>query len=56
MRKVTLVVKAEIIVEMDDGVEVDKVVSEINNAYNFDLDGAVVIDVDIKNYEVIDSK
>lgn len=58
MRKVTIDVKAQVIIEMDDEIKVEDVVAEIDKTleYDFMLEGTNMVDTDIQNYEVIDSK
>ena len=55
-RKVYINVTTRLIVGMDDGIEVDDFISELN--YNFDsgMDTAEVLDTEIRDYEVTDSK
>lgn len=58
MRKVTLNVKSEVIIEMDDGIKIEDVVTEIRNTleYDFNMNGTTMVDAMTQDYEVIDSK
>ena len=57
MRKVIVEVKVKLVINMDEGVEVSDVISEMD--YDFDaseIDGADIEDTEILDHEVIDSK
>lgn len=55
MRKVYVDIKAQVIIEMDDGIEVGEVISNMQEP-TFDCDGATVVDFEIRDYEVTNSK
>jgi len=55
-RKVYVNIKACLIIDMDEGVEVEDVLSDIQGSVYSDLDGADVCDFQISNHEVTDSK
>ncbi len=56
MRKVYVEVKVRLIINQDDGVETSEVIDEMD--YNFDsqTDGANIVDTEVLDYEVTDSK
>lgn len=56
MRKVYVEVKSRIIISMDDGVEVDDVISEMDYDFISQTDGADIVETEIRDYEVTDSK
>ena len=55
-RKVYVEIKTRLIINMDDGVELDEVIAEMD--YNFESNtiGADIVDMVIRDYEVQDSK
>jgi len=56
MKKVYVEVTTRLIISMDEDVEVSEVISEMD--YNFDsqTDGADIVDTEIRDFEVTDSK
>jgi hypothetical protein len=56
MRKVYVEVKVKLIINMDDGVEVQEVVNELDYSFNSQTDGATIEDTEILDHEVKDSK
>ena len=56
MRKVYVNVIAGLIIEMDEGVKVSDVISEMDYDFRFDGEGADIVDSEIVHYEITDSK
>jgi hypothetical protein len=56
MRKVYMNVMVRVIVEMEEGVEVEDVVNEFDYNFISTVDNADVVDTEILDFEVIDSK
>jgi hypothetical protein len=56
MRKVYVEVVTRLIIEMDGGIEVGDVIADMDYDFDSRNDGADVIDTEIINYEVKDSK
>lgn len=55
-RKVYVEVKVKLILNMDEGVEVDEVINEMDYNFTSTVDGADVYDSSIMDYDVTDSK
>lgn len=56
MRKVYVIVKARLIIEMEEGITVSEVINEMNYDFMSATDGADIVDMEIRDYEVEDSK
>ena len=56
MRKVYVEVKTRLIINMDEGTDVGDVISEMDYNFNSQICGVDIVDTEIKDYEVIDSK
>ena len=56
MRKVYVTVTTRLIINMDDGEEVDDVISEMDYDFVSQTEGADIHDSCIRDYEVTDSK
>lgn len=56
MRKVTVEVKVKLIINMDEGVDVQDVVNELEYDFTSGLDSADILDTEILDHEVVDSK
>ena len=56
MRKVYVEVISRLIINMDDGVEVGDVISEMDYNFVSGSDGADIIETEIRGFEVTDSK
>ena len=56
MRKVYVEVKTRIIMNMDDGIEVGDVISEMDYDFSPMTEGVDFVDMEIKDYSVEDSK
>lgn len=55
-RKVYIEVVTRVIVVMDEGVKVDEVISEMDYNFTSTTAGATIIDTEIRDYNVTDSK
>ncbi len=56
MRKVYININTRVIVEMDEGIDVDEVIQEMDYSFISQTEGAIVHDTEIRDYEVTDSK
>ena len=56
MRKVYIELKAKLIIQADEGVEIDEVISEMEYDFISQTDGAEIIDTRVDDYEITDSK
>lgn len=57
MRKVYITVKAALVLQLDDGVEVSTVMNEMNYEFTFkDVPGVTLLDEEILDYDITDSK
>lgn len=56
MRKVYVNVTTRLIINMDEGADVGDVVSEMDYNFLSGTDEADIVDTEIRDYEVIDSK
>ena len=56
MRKVYVNVLTRIIITQDDGVDTDDVLSEMDYNFTSKTDGADIVETEIRDVEVIDSK
>lgn len=55
-RKVYVEVTTRLIINMDEGIEVQEVISEMDYNFTSQTDGADIIDTEIRDHEVKDSK
>ncbi len=55
-RKVYVNVTVRLIVDADEGVAISDVVSELDYDFRSTMDGADVLDMEIRDHEVVDSK
>ena len=55
MRKVTVKLEMRIVMSVDEGVEISKVVNELDCQVNDTTTAADILDVEITDYEVVDS-
>ncbi len=55
-RKVYIEVTTRVILDMDKGIEVSEVVSEMDYSFASTTSGAVVVDTEITSHKVLDSK
>ena len=56
MRKVYVDVKVRLIINQDDGVETSEVINEMEYSFTSNTSGAEIVDTEIKDHEVTDSK
>ena len=56
MRKVYVEIKSRVIINMDEGVEVSDVIEEMDYDFTSQTEGADIVDTEIRDYEVTDSK
>ena len=56
MRKVTVKLKMNVVMLIDEGVEISEVVNELDYTVNDTTTTADILDTEITGYEVIDSK
>ena len=56
MRKAIVEVKAKLVINMDDDVKVSDVIGDMNYDFDAGILGADIIDTEIMDYEVTDSK
>ena len=55
-RKVYVNVTTRLILDMDEGIPVDEVISEMDYNFVSKTEGVDIVDTEIQDYEVIDSK
>lgn len=55
-RKVYVEVKTRLIIEADEGVNISEVISEMDYDFLSNTSGASIIDTEIRDHEVTDSK
>jgi len=56
MRKVTVKLEMRIVMSVDEGVEISQVVNELDYQVNDTTTAADILDTEITDYEVVDSK
>ena len=56
MRKVYVEVKTRLIINVDEGVSVDSVIEDMDYSFTSQNDGADIVDTEIQEWEVTDSK
>ena len=56
MRKVTLNIELRMVMLVNEGVEISQVVNELDYEVNDTTTAADILDTEITNYELIDSK
>ena len=56
MRKVTVELEMRVVMSVDEGVEISEVVNELDYQLNDTTSTADILDTEITDYEVIDSK
>ena len=56
MRKVYVTVETRIIMQMDEGIEVGDVISEMDYDFTPQTEGVDFVDTEIRDFEVTDSK
>lgn len=55
-RKAYVEMTTRLIIDLDDGVEVDDVISEMDYKFTSTTNGAVIVDTEIREHEVMDCK
>lgn len=55
-RKVYVTVKTRLIIEMEEGVEVSEVIQEMDYNFTSQTDNAEIVETEITDHEVTDSK
>jgi len=56
MRKVTVKLEMRLVMLVDDGVEISQVVNELDYQVNDTTTAANILDTEITDYELVDSK
>ena len=56
MRKVTVQLEMRIVMSVDEGVEISEIINELDYQVNDTTSAADILDTEITDYEVIDSK
>jgi len=56
MRKVYVEVKVRLIVNAEEGVEIGEVINECDYEFKSQTTGADIVDTEIEDYKVLDSK
>jgi hypothetical protein len=56
MRKVTVQLKMRIVMSVDEGVEISDVINELDYQVSDTTAAADIVDTEITDYEVVDSK
>ena len=56
MRKVVVEIKTKVIMTVDENVEISEIINELDYEFSDTTTKATVIDTEIIDYEVIDSK
>ena len=56
MRKVYVSVTTRLIIQMEEGIEVSDVIEDMAYDFNSNTEGADIVDTEIREHEVLDSK
>ncbi len=56
MRKVTIKLEMRVVISVNDGIEIQQVVNELDYQINDTTTAADILDTEITDYEVLDSK
>ena len=56
MRKVYVKVEVKLIIQAEEGVSIDDVISEMDYDFTSQTDNAEIVDTEIQDHEVLDSK
>ena len=56
MRKVTVKLEMRVVMSVDEGVEISEVINELDYQVNDTTTAADILDTEITDYEVVDSK
>ena len=55
-RRVVLELKVKLIMDVEEGVSVDHIISDMDYDFSFNGEEAEIYDTEIENYDIIDSK
>ena len=55
MRKVTIKLQMRVVMSVDEGIEISQVVNELDYQLNDTTTAADILDIEITDYEVVDS-
>ena len=55
-RKVYVNVSVRLIIEVEEGIEIDEVISEMDYNFTSNTDDADITDTEIREHEIVDSK
>ena len=55
MRKVTIKLEMRVVMSVDEGIEISKVVNELDYQVNDTTTAADILDTEITGYEIVDS-
>ena len=56
MRKVTVELKVKLLIHADEGKEISDVIDEMGYNFVYSEPGAEIVDTEIEDYEIIDSR
>jgi len=56
MRKVTLTLQMRVVMSVDEGIEISRIVDELDYTFNDTTTAADILDTEIIDYDVLDSK
>jgi hypothetical protein len=56
MRKVYVDITVKLVLEIDEGIELGEVINELDYNFTSTIDSATVVDSEIDNFEITDSK
>ncbi|MDP8218654.1 MAG: hypothetical protein P9M03_08010 [Candidatus Theseobacter exili] len=56
MRKIYVEAKVKIVINADEGIEVSEIISEMDYDFTSQTDRADIVDTEILDYEITDSK
>jgi len=56
MRKVYVNVITRLVLEVEDGISIEDVLNEMDYDYVSVIDGADIVDVELTDYDIVDSK
>ena len=55
-RKIYATLNLKVIINVEEGIDVDNVISEMDYDFTSNTDGAEILDTEINGYEITDSK
>lgn len=56
MRKMLVEVSIKLIINIDDGIEISELIDELDYSFTSQTDGADIVDTEILDYKIVDSK